>query len=79
VSLWGRKWTDFLRWEMSYLPLLGRFVGIRGSFLKNAGWLGVRGEGSERGATGCFLIFVREIFLRRSAEEGFHRSSLVRK
>jgi len=78
VLLWGWKWTDFLRWEMSYLPLLGRFVGIRSSFLENAGWLGVRGgEGSQRGATDCFLRSVRQIFLRRSAKAGFRRSSLV--
>lgn len=57
---------------MSYLPLLGRFVGIRGSFLENVGWLGV--EGGE-GDTGGFLRFVRETFLRRSAKEGLRWSS----
>lgn len=60
---------------MSYLPLLGRFVGIRGSFRENEGRLGVEGGDVSQGGTSGFLRFVREAFLSRSTKEGFRCSS----
>jgi hypothetical protein len=56
---------------MSYLLLLGCFVGIRDSFHENMGQLGVKGGVG----TGCFSRFIRETFLRHSTKDSFCFSS----
>ena len=57
---------------MSYLPLLGRFLGIRASFRENTGWLG---EGGGDGKCDL-LVFVRGAFLRCSVKGAFRFGSL---